>query len=87
MFCADVHAHIHTTEYIKKQLIDLIFSPPQLEDLVKSLKWRVYVQVNFRPKSLNFTIFYIIYALIDSRMRYIKGDSSFSVLPNKEDSY
>ena len=88
MFCADVHAHIHTTEYTKKKkLIDLIFSPPQLEDLAKSLKWRVYVQVNFRPKSLNLTIFYIIYALIDSQMRYIKGDSSFSVLPNKENSY
>ena len=55
--------------------------------VVKSLKWRVYGQVNFRPKSLNFTIFYFIYALIDSQMRYIKGDSSFSVLPNKEDSY
>ena len=88
IFCADVHAHIHTTEYIKKkQLIDLIFSPPQLEDLVKSLKWRVYVQVNLRPKSLNFTRFYIIYALTDSQMKYIKGDSSFPVLPNKADSY
>lgn len=44
--------------------------------------------MNFRPKSLNFTIFYIIYALIDWQiMRYIEGDSSFSVLPNKEDSY
>lgn len=85
MFCCDVHAHIH--RIYKKQLIDLIFSPPQLKDLVKSLKWRVYVQVNLRPKSFNFTIFYIIYALIDSQMRYIIGDSSFSVLPNKEDSY
>lgn len=87
MFCADVHAPIHTTEYIKKQLVDLIFTPPQLKDLVKSLKWRVYDQVNFRPQNLNFTILCIIYALIDSQMRYIKGDSSFSVLLNKEDSY
>lgn len=87
MFCADVHAHIHTTEYIKKQLIDLTFSPPQFEDLVKSLKGRVYGQVNFRPKNLNFTVFYIIYALTNSQMRYFKGDSSFSVLPNMEDSY
>ena len=47
----------------------------------------MFMQVNLRPKSFNFTIFYIIYALIDSQMRYIKGDSSFSVLPNKEDSY
>lgn len=43
--------------------------------------------MNFRPKSLNSTIFYIIYARIDSQKRYIKGDSSFSVLPNKENSY
>lgn len=87
MFCADVHAPIHRTEYIKKLLVDLIISPPQLKDLVKSLKWRVYGQVNFRPYNLNFKIFCIIYALIDSQMRYIKGDSSFSLLPNKEDSY